>query len=169
MTRARMSRPSASVPRRCERLGGARRASSAWRKGSASGSRSAKIARVTTSAIHSTAAQKTMPRPRRRRTGVSSSIGRLAAVSSAAMADTRVEHGVEQVDEEIDEDEADGDEQHAALEDDEVAQVDRFHEQSTDAGQCENRFRDHRPADEPPDIEAYHGNEGERGGLQGVH
>src|SRR5690348_15757462 len=110
-----------------------------------------------------------MPRPRRRRTGVSSSIGSVAAVSSAAMADARVEYGVEQVDQEVDQDEADGDEQHAALEDDEIPQIDRFHQQPADAGQREDRFRDHRAADEAPDIETYYGDEGKRGGFQRVH
>src|ERR1700731_4221158 len=132
-----MSRPSASVPSKCAKLGKARRANSVCLNGSASGSRSASSAKANTTATQPTAIQKTAPSPRRRRARTGTSLSSSMAPSSAAMADGWVECCVEQIDEKIDEHEADGDEQHAALENDEVAQIDRFHQQSADTRERE--------------------------------
>src|SRR5690348_16426328 len=165
MTRASRSRPSASVPRRCAAEGGARRASRLIWAGSASGSSGAAIARPTTTAIHSNASQKTKP-SRRPPRPMAAPVSTISVASSAAMADARIERGVEQVDEEIDDDEGDGDEQHAALQHDEVARVDALDQQAPDAGQREDRFDDHGAADEPADIEPDHGHQRERGRLQ---
>src|SRR5436190_8632177 len=88
------------------------------------GSRSAKIAPSATRAIHATEAMNSPPSCRRRRTGLTAAVSTptsSAAPSRATMTDPRVKHGVEHVDDEVHHHEAHGDEQHDALQDDEVA------------------------------------------------
>src|SRR5262245_61878371 len=86
------------------------------------GSTSAKTAASPISAIQPTAQRNSTPTRRRLRTGETSAVSR--SISSTAMADPRIEHGVEHVDDEVDDHEAGGDEQHDALQDDEVAGID---------------------------------------------
>src|SRR6266536_2322207 len=134
--RASMSRPSPSVPSQCCASGGMRRASMSISLGLGIGKKSADAAATTTTQIQAAAAQNTRLRRRRRRGATATS----TAVSSTAMANPRVEHGVKHVDREIEQHEADGDEQHHALQDDEVARIDRADQQPADAGPREERF-----------------------------
>src|SRR5476649_2807939 len=96
--------------------------------GLCSGSRSAKIAAAPISTIHAAAQMNRTPKRR--------------FPLSAAMADPRVEYGVEHVDDEVHDHEAHGHEKHDALQDDEVAGVDRADQKSTKAGQREDRLDD---------------------------
>src|SRR5579883_1769484 len=164
--RERTSRPRLSVPRRWAALGPARRAKSVILLGSASGSRLARIAMRMMKAIQPTASQKTGPMPRRR-LGASATPP-ISLASSAAMANPGVEHGIEHVDHEIDEHEGDRDKEHRALQDDEVAGVDRFDDEPAETGQREDGLDDDGAADEPADIEADDRHQRKRGWLQGV-
>src|SRR5262249_20981851 len=165
ISRESMSRPSPSVPSQCCASGGMGRASMSMSVGLWIGRKFASAAATTTIAIHASAAQNTFESRRRRRGATATS----TAVSSTAMADPRVEHGVEHVDREIEQHEADRDEQHDALQDDEIPRVDGADQQATDARQREDRLHDDRAADQPPDVDAAHGHERERGGLERMH
>src|SRR5438876_1129928 len=136
-SRESMSRPNPSVPSQCCASGGMRRKSISISFGLGSGSSSASAAAATISAIHAAASQNTLPS--RRRQGIGAIAGSTAA-SNTAMADPRIEHGVEQVHDEVQQHEADRDQQHDALQDDEVARVDRADQQPADAGQGEDRL-----------------------------
>src|SRR6266550_1160874 len=139
-----------------------RRASMSISVGLGIGRRFANMAARTTTAIQAAAAQNMLLRRRRRRGATAAS----SAASSATMADPRIEHGVEHVDREIQHHEAHGDEQHDALQDDEVARIDGADQQPADAGQGEDRLDDDRAADQPADVDAGDGHERERGRLE---
>src|SRR4029079_18961237 len=104
------------------------------------------IARSVISAIHVTAAMNRPPSRLCRRTGATAAVS--MPTSSAAMADPGIEHGVEHVDDEVDHHEADRDEQHDALQDDEVAGVDRADQKAPDARQGEDGLDDQCAADQ---------------------
>src|SRR5438477_12727639 len=91
------------------------------------GSTLANTAPANTTQIQTTAHQNRVLRRRPRRTGVSTGVSML--MSSAAMTNPRIEHGVEHVDDKIHDDETGGHEQHDALQDDQVAGVDRADQQ----------------------------------------
>src|SRR5229473_8153531 len=150
-----MSRPSWSVPSQCSALGGARRASMSMSVGLWIGSMPASAAASPISTIQATAARNSAPTRRRWRAGETSAGS--PSISSTAMADPRIEHGVEHVDDEVHRHEANGDEQDHALQDDEVAGVDRADQQAADAGQREDGLDDQRAADQPADVDAGHG------------
>src|SRR6478736_168353 len=98
------------------------------------GSRPAKMAPSATRAIQITEAMNRPPMSRRR-TGATADVSTptsSAAPSRTAMADPGIEDGVEHVDDEVHDHEADGDEQHHALQDDEVAGIDRADQQPAD-------------------------------------
>src|SRR3954470_15204381 len=133
ISRATSSRPSASVPSQCDRPGGARRSSMSMSSGPCVNHRSAKIAAMTISAIQPAASQNRLPRRRLRLTGLTAMVS--MPRSSVAMADPRIEHGVEHVDDEIHEHEAGGDEQHHALQDDEIAGIERADQKPADPRQ----------------------------------
>src|SRR4029450_8584674 len=86
------------------------------------------------STIQATAKMNSAPTRRWRRTGEATTV---SSSSSTAMADPRIEHGVEHVDDEVHHHEARGHEQHHALQDDEVAGVDGADQQPADGGQGE--------------------------------
>src|SRR5438094_281307 len=97
-----------------------------------SGRKSAKIATANTSTTQPIAAQNSGPSLRPRFKGwarISSS----SVSSSVAMADPGVEDGVEQIDDEVHDDEARGDQKHHALQDDEVASRNRADQQPPDS------------------------------------
>src|ERR1700674_5048114 len=137
-SRDSMSRPRPSVPSQCCASGGMRRASISISVGLEIGRKFANVAARTTTAIQAAAAQNKLVRRRRGATAASSSASSVA--SNAAMADPRVEHGIEHVDREIQQHEAHGDEQHDPLQDDEVARIDGADQQPADAGQSGHRL-----------------------------
>src|SRR5260370_30330221 len=158
-----MSRPSGSVPSQCAALGGARRASMSMSVGLWIGSTPASAAASPISTIQATAARNNPPTRRRLRTGETSVVS--PSISSTAMADPRIEHGVEHVDDEVHYHEARRDEQHNALQDDEVAGVDRADQQAADAGQREDGLDDQRAAAQPADTETRHRHQSEQRGV----
>src|SRR5437868_10910364 len=89
-----------------------------------SGRKSAKIATANTSTIQPIAAQNSGPSLRPRFSGRACSPSSSVS-SSVAMTNPGVEDGVEQIDDDVHDDEAGGDQKHHALEDDEVARTDR--------------------------------------------
>src|SRR5450432_3194504 len=90
------------------------------------GSAPASAAASPISTIQPTAARNSAPTRRRLRTGETSAVS--PSISSTAMTDPRIEHGIEHVDDEVHDHEAGRDEQHDALQDDEVAGIDRAHQ-----------------------------------------
>src|SRR5437868_14104429 len=105
--------------------------------GPCASSTSAKIAARPMNAIHVIAIQNSVPARRLRLIGLTVMVSRPS--SSVAMTDPRIEHGVEHVDDEIHDDEAGGDEQHHALQNDQVAGVDRADQQTAEPGQGKDR------------------------------
>src|SRR5258707_596682 len=97
-------------------------------------SRSARLrvaARATRmNAIQQTAIQNKLPSRRVRLTGLTIAVS--MPISSTAMADPRIEHGIEHVDDEIHQHEAAGHEQHDTLQDDQVAGVDCADQESAE-------------------------------------
>src|SRR5882757_2132606 len=121
--------------------------------GLGSGSTSAKIATANTSIIHTIAIQNSGPSRRPFRTGASATDASMPR-SSVAMADPWIEHGVEHVDDEVHQHESGTDQQHHALQDDEIAGRDRADQQPADARQREHRLDDDGAADQSSDIDA---------------
>src|SRR5579883_567571 len=157
-TRASSSRPSASVPSQCSAETGARRSSMSMSVGLGSGSNGARIAAARMKINQPMAAQNNSPRLRVRRLGLAIMPSAISS-SSVAMADPRIEHGVEHVDNEIDQHIARGHAQHDALQDNEIAGVDRAEQQAADTGQCEDRLHDHRAAHQAADVDAGDGDQ----------
>src|ERR1700761_9545687 len=131
----------------------ARRSSMSMSVGLGSGNRSANNAAANTNAIQPSALQNSGP-SRRRRDGATVATSSSRARSSVAMTYPRIEDGVEQVDDEVHQHEASGNQQHHALQDDEVAGIDRADQEPADARQSEDRLHDAGAADQPPDIDA---------------
>src|SRR6516225_2383902 len=152
-SRESSSRPSPSVPSQCSAENGARRASISMSVGLGSGNMSAKTAAANTNTTQPIAAQNNGPSRRPRCAGCAwTSSPRVS--SSVAMANPGVEHCVERVDDEVHDDEACGDQQHHALQDDEVARADRADQQPADTRQRENRLDDDSAADQAADVDA---------------
>src|SRR6201996_6059216 len=107
--------------------------------GLGSGKKLAKAAAASTSRVQPTANQNSIPSRRVRLTGLTTTVSSIS-ISSVAMADPGIENGVEQIDHEIHQHITAGHEQHHALQDDEVAGVDRAQQQAADAGQREHGF-----------------------------
>src|SRR2546430_14916022 len=130
ISRESSSRPSPSVPSQCAAENGARRSSMSISVELGSGRKSARIATANTSTTQPIAAQNSGPSLRPRFKGwarISSS----SVSSSVAMADPGVEDGVEQIDDEVHDDEAGGDQKHHALEEDEGARRNRTDQKRT--------------------------------------
>src|SRR5207302_7110873 len=88
--------------------------------------------------------------------------------SDMASPDPGVEHGVEDVDDEVHDDKGGGDEQRDALHGDEITLVDAVDQQLPDAGHVEERLDHHGATDEETDLQPGHGHQGERRRAQGV-
>src|SRR5436190_21358571 len=71
---------------------------------------------------------------RNRRRGASAWVGARASAASV-IADARVDHGVEDVDGDVDHDEAEAEQQHGALDQRIVPRDDALHDQAADAGE----------------------------------
>src|SRR5882672_1290641 len=168
ISRESSSRPSPSVPSQCAAENGARRSSMSISVGLGSGRKSAKIATANTSTIHPMAAQNSGPSLRPRFTGwarISSS----SASSSVAMADPGVEDGVEQIDDEVHDHEARGDQKHHALQNDEIARRNRADQEPADSRQREDCLDNDSAADQPADIDSGDCHQCERRRLQRMH
>src|SRR4051794_19887832 len=79
--------------------------------------------------------------------------------TSASDSDSRIEDGIDDVDEDVDEHETRCDDQYHALHNREISIVNRVHRQITDAGECENRFNNSRTAKQIAKLDADCGNE----------
>src|SRR6202051_3861574 len=141
ISRASSSRPRPSVPSQCMADAGARRSSMSMSVGLGSGNTLANAAAAKTKIIQTIAAQNSGPSRRLRATGPATTSSSMVS-SSVAMTDPGIENGIEHVDNEVHQHEAAGDEQHHALQDDEVAGIDRADKKPADPGQREDRFHD---------------------------
>src|SRR5260370_37955867 len=121
--------------------------------GLGSGSRLASAAAAKTKVIQAIAAQNSGPRRRVRLTGMTAASSPMLS-SSVAMTDPGIEAGVEYVDDKIHQHEAGGDQQHHALQDDQVAGVDCADQQPADPRKRKNGFDDQRAADQAADVDA---------------
>src|SRR6266446_7119534 len=110
-------------------------------------------AAANTRMIQAIAAQNSGPSRRVRLTELTATSSSMLR-SSVAITDPGVEDGVEHVDNEVHDHEACSDQQHHALQDDQVAGIDRADEKPADARQSENCFHDHCAADQSPDVDA---------------
>src|SRR5690606_28062110 len=90
-----------------------------------------------------------------------------AAASSSSIADPRIEHGVEEVDGDVHEDVADGDERDQRLDGDVLPLADRLEDQGAEPRQREDDLDDQRAAHQRADVEAGHGEQGEARRAQG--
>jgi hypothetical protein len=86
-----------------------------------------------------------------------------------AMADSRVEQGVEHVDKAVDDHKSYGDEEYDALQDHEVARVDGSDQEPAKARQCEDRLNDDRSTDEAAYVDAGDRDKRQRGWPERVH
>src|SRR5437899_13099357 len=153
ISRESSSRPSPSVPSQCAAENGARRSSMSISLGLGSGRKSAKIATANTSTIQPIAAQNSSPSLRPRFAGCAA-IPSSSVSSSVAMADPGIENGVEQIDDEVPDDEAGGDQKHHALQDDEVARADCTDQKPADSRQRKDCLDDESTANQSADIDA---------------
>src|SRR4051794_27876228 len=147
---------------------GARRSSMSMSVGLGSGSTGARIATVNMKIIQPVAIQNSSPNRRPRFAGCAATPSSMVN-SSVAMTNPGIEDGVEQIDDEVHDHEAGGDDQYHPLQDDEIAGIDRANQQPTDPRQREDRLHDNSTADQSPDIDAGYRDQSERRGLQRMY
>src|SRR6476469_2787151 len=164
ISRASSSRPSPSVPSQCRAEAGARRSSMSMSVGLGNGSTPTSPAAANTRMIQPIAAQNSGPSRRLRLAGLTAtSSSRLS--SSVAMTDPVVEDGIEHVDNEVHDHKACGDQEHHALQDDQVSGIDRADKKPTNARQGKDCFHDQRAADQATDVDAGDSDECQRRGF----
>src|SRR6266403_4050220 len=160
MSRANSSRPRTSVPSQCRAEAGARRSSMSMSVGLGNGNTPTSPAAANMRIIHAIAAQNSGPSRSVRLIGLTATSGSILS-SSVAMTDPGVEDGVEHVDNKIHQHVATSDEQHHALQDDQVAGKDGAEQQPADPRQRKDRFDDHGASDQAADVDAGHGDQGQ--------
>src|SRR6478672_8141643 len=131
MSRANSSRPRPSVPNQCRADAGARRSSMSMSVGLGNGNRLTSAAAAKMKIIQAIAAQNSGPSRRVRLIGLTATSSPMLS-SSVAMTGPGIEDGVEHVDDEVHHHKACGDQQHHALQDDQVARVDRADKKAAD-------------------------------------
>src|SRR5712692_8049498 len=146
-SRLRRSRPNSSVPRGwpAVRTGARRRAVSMT-----SGSRGA----IHGASTASTAMTATSPRPKRAELLLRN------MRTTSVIADARIEDGIEEIDDEVDEHEARGDEEHAALDEGIVARLDRAHHHGAEPRPGEDRLCQDGSAQEKAHLKPQHRDDG---------
>src|SRR4030095_14465800 len=107
----------------------------------------AKIATAKTKTIQPIAAQNSQPSRLPLRAGWETASSARSS-SSVAMTDPGIEDGVEHIDDEVHDDETRGNQQHHALQDNEVAREDSADQQAADAGKRKDGLDDQRAADQ---------------------
>src|SRR5256885_3695626 len=162
------SRPRPSVPSQCSMENGARRSSMSMSVGLGSGSTGARIATANMKIIQPIAIQNSSPNRRPRFAGCAATPSSMV-ISSVAMTNPGIKDGVEQIDDEVYDHEAGGNDQYHPLQDDEITGIDRANQQPTDPRQREDRLHDNRTADQSPDIDAGYRNERQRRWFQRMH
>src|SRR6478735_11062814 len=165
ISRANSSRPRPSVPSQCSAEAGARRSSMSMSVGLGNGNRLASPAAAKTKIIQPIAPQNSGPSRRVRLIGLTLTSSSMLS-SSVAMTDPGIEDGIEHIDDEVHRHEACGDQQHHALQDNQVARVDRAHKKPADPRQGKNGLDDQRAADQSTDVDSGYRDEGQRRGLQ---
>src|SRR6266446_4306724 len=141
--RERMQRPNSSVPSGNSADGPARAYGRSWRMGSCGAIRRAPNARTTSPRM--TASPITASRCFAKRRQIS------------FIADARVEPAVEEIHQQIDEDENDGDQQHASLHHRIVALEDGRYREAAHAGPRKYGLGDHGAAEKEPVLQTDHG------------
>src|SRR5580693_7565191 len=181
-----MSCPSPSVPRGKRQepppshTGGARTASRNWSIGEWGATTFAANAKKTMTP--KTARPNTAPRFSRnadqndaseegwtKTAAASSPIGVVSAAASAGTANPGINHAVDEIDDQIDEDDDGGDEQHAALQRRIIAPADRIDKPMADARPREDRLGQHRPGHQAGNREADDSHDRQERVAQGVN
>src|SRR5690606_38867460 len=148
MTRLNTSRPKSSVPNQCSALGACRRFMMESLYGS-NGLIQGASAAAATSTASTTRLASTVLRATSRRTACQRSAhGPEEIAIATAVAHSRNDQQVQQVDEKVDQDIDGGNDQQRALDDRVVAPQHRRHHQAAYAGQAKHGFGDHRAADQ---------------------
>src|SRR5437762_4630907 len=174
MTRDITSRPTLSVPSRWARPG----RESAWPRFCSSGSSGARSGapRATNTAASRTAAPNGARRVRAARrstthrcSGAGAGAARRAiAGARSAISDPGIDPAIEEVDEQVAQDEAEGDQENHALHQRVVAREHGVHHEAADAGQGEDVLGDHGAADQRPELQPEHGDDGNQGIFEHV-
>src|SRR5260370_1788128 len=149
MRRANSHRPSPSVPSQCRAEADVRRSSMSMSVGLGIGNTPTSPAAENMRMIQAVAAQNSGPSRRVRLTGLTATSSSMPS-SSVAMTDPGVEDGVEHVDNEVHDHEASRDQEHHALQDDQVAGIDRADKKPANARQRKTSFHHHRAAHQSP-------------------
>src|SRR5216683_8184083 len=87
---------------------------------------------------------------------------------SSRIRDPWIQDGVQQVHDQVDQNEADGDDQHGALYDWIVAAINAVQQESADAGQGEHLLDDHGATEQVTDLQSTQGDDRDERVLQGV-
>src|SRR5262245_14449260 len=157
IVRESTSRPTLSVPRRWARPGAARlwaRSCLSGGYGDSTGARraAARAASITTapSGASRALAARLRTTHRRIRTGPVARVrGRRAAEAGSAISDPGIEPAIEEVDHQVAQEEADGDQEHHALDQGIVTGEDGVDHQPPDPRKREDVLGDDRPTDQP--------------------
>src|SRR5215212_9310157 len=163
--RLRMSRPSSSVPSQYILDGPWSWLIKLWRVGlygAMNGPITASTMKISVMTRPKTAVR--LCRSRRHQSGPA----RRAAVSGSAVLDARVKVDIQQVHEQVRDDEDRGQDQDAGLDDLEVTEVDRFHDQATHTRPGEHGLRDDRAAEHPAELQADDRDRRDGGVLEGM-
>src|SRR6058998_1003480 len=167
MTRLRMSRPKSSVPSGWFRLGACRRSVDFILMGSWGASTGASRAvAMSTKMSRPPSAPSGLPRTTRKTVPTAlvleDMLGRLSEP------DPRIEEAVNDVDGQVQDDDARGQEQVDALDDRVVAPGDGIEQELPHAREDEDALHDDRPAEESRQLEPHHGDDWDHGVLQHV-
>src|ERR1700722_15152582 len=190
--RLRMSRPRSSVPSQCEAEGPALTALMSWASGACGATGGAKMAAtITISRKPSPAMAQRWCRKRTqnpgRRSGSSSGLSPVSGMAvkptkgslafgvlhvligqSSRQPDLRVQVGVDDVDDQVDEDEGEGHHQHHPLDLGDVLVADGLDDVGAEPGQREDLLDDEGAPEEVPELDADDGHGRAQGVLQGV-
>src|SRR5690625_2096711 len=161
MTRLNMERPNSSVPKGCSALGGSRRPRKFCASGATGARTGAKIATSTSRRTMKSPAAAALLRRKRRMGGERQALAKAflpvdAAAVRSVITDLRVESGVGEVDQQIDEHENKGDEEYGALDEGQVAGADCVYEHAANAGPGEDGFGEDGSAQEAAELQAHH-------------
>src|SRR5712691_13460935 len=174
MMREKMSRPNASVPHQCSHEGGMRIEAKSISSGFCGATHPEKMpANIMTKIMTKLTAPNGCCRQKSRNALGTESAGAGATgtsivIGASVIADPRIEHGVEQIHREIDEDVERGDQHHHALYQREVVARDALHEQFSDAVEIEHLLGDHQAADQEGEFEPDDGDGGKQRVAQRV-
>src|SRR5690625_796443 len=173
MTRLSIERPNASVQKGCSAPGGCRRPRRFWASGGTGASTGAKIATSTRARTMKSPTTAALLR-RKRRMGAERQalVKALWLVAAAALrsviTDLRVESGVGEVHQQVDEHENKGDKEHRSLDEGQVAGADGVYQHAANAGPGEDGFGENGSAQKAAKLQTDHGDHRQQSVAEGV-